>query len=377
MSDGPEEMDLARQIQNVYRALAEHGRAGMPIWITEMGWTSDIKKPEEVNAAATCLLQSYVIAAAEGVERLYWFNLQDWNEAGHLEGWGLVSPEGVVKRTLMQQYRFVRDQLVGAQYLGCRVFGDPAKSEECVAYVFEKNGSTLIAAWPRSSCAPGHGLIASLPAADLVTSPELLTSKARTLDVFQSANFYKYPAPPRHDKLMARTPEKASPLVNASFEKLDRDNDVRLHKPKPYGWQFGKFSGGHDRGKFEVTDGATTGSKAVALHQTTDSLWQSWPIPALPGESFRLTAKVRAENATGENSVQLNFYGNTGWGDRGGPQSATTTGTTEGWRTVEISGTAPANADVLRVNCVSMGNRGMVAFDDLVLTRTGTAARKF
>jgi hypothetical protein len=81
MSDGPEQMDLARQLENVRAFLKTQGRPDMPIWITEMGWQSSLADTEAVESAARCVAQSYVIAAVEGVAHLFWFNLQDWTDS--------------------------------------------------------------------------------------------------------------------------------------------------------------------------------------------------------------------------------------------------------------------------------------------------------
>ena len=98
------------------------------------------------------------------------------------------------------------------------------------------------------------------------------------------------------------------------------------------------------------------------------AMWQSLPIPAVPGEKYTLTAKIKTTSATGENAVQILYLSGPGWGWKGGPSSQTITGTHD-WQTVTITGTVPEDADVVRVNCVSKGKTGAVLFDDLKLTR--------
>src|SRR5439155_16312422 len=72
MADGPEEMHLGRQIDNVRKAMEKIGRKDIPIWITEMGWIADINNPDEVAAQCRYMVQSHVIALAHGVEKLFW-----------------------------------------------------------------------------------------------------------------------------------------------------------------------------------------------------------------------------------------------------------------------------------------------------------------
>jgi hypothetical protein len=62
---------------------------------------------------------------------------------------------------------------------------------------------------------------------------------------------------------------------------------------------------------------------------------------------------VKSSGASGENGVQMLFLAGPGWGWKGGPMSKSITGTSDGWQTVTVSGTVPADADVVRVNLVS------------------------
>jgi hypothetical protein len=353
MSDGPEQMDLARQLRNVRTFLRQQGRPDLPVWITEMGWMSALGDEAAMDRAGRCMWQSYVIAASEGVERLFWFNLQDWNEGGHLEGWGLISPEMKPKKTLAA-YRRLADTLAGAQFAGYL----PVKGG--AGYVFRRGGKDILVVWARR-----RGTVA------LPVGPQ-----ARATDIYGGA------VPVENGRLLAGdgpvtvegaarsllaqvslrppAPETDNLIVNPAFEEPDAQS-------VPYGWHRGMFYGGADKGAFGLEK--TDRGNALTLRRTEDAFWQSWPVPAMPGERYTLTAEVKTAGATGENGVQILFLSGPGWGWKGGPVSPTATGTTGEWKTVTVTGTVPDDADVVRVNLVSKNNTGTVLFRSVRLTR--------
>jgi hypothetical protein len=358
MADGPEEMQLARQIENVHAVMAQIGRPEIPIWITEMGWIADINKPDEVAAQCKYMVQSHVIALAGGVEKLFWFNLQDWKEGEKLEGWGMLSPEGKAKAT-GTVYRFLVDKLGGAKFLGCLPLQNGS------AYLFERAGKTVVIAWAR------RGQQTSFPVS--TSAKAYMLDNARWKDggnipIVASLQMYFDDRPRLIEfarklelgDVVKRLPEDQNLVVNPSFEMSDHG--------EIYGWHKGVFYGGEDKGTFERSTDSTDGKYSAALSKAESALWQSYPIPALPGEKYTLTAKIKTTAATGANGVQILFLSGPGWGWKGGPMSASITGTNE-WQTVHVTGTVPADADVVRVNLVSKNNTGQVLFDDVHLER--------
>lgn len=355
MADGPEEMDLPRQIENVRNVMEKHGRSGIPMWITEMGWTCDIKNSKDVDNQARYLVESYVIAAAMGIERLFWFGLQDWNENGHLQGWGLISPNFKPKRTV-GAYRTMVSKLTGARFQG---YLDLTSG---TAYVFSRDKKgPLVVAWAHRWQKAELPLPAKAAATNVYG--EKMKPKGRTLVVEDNTPVYvEFSAPAEFAGLSKSRPQPASILVNPSFE----DSDTTI----PYGWNMGFFYGGWDKGKFGVNEAdPAAGKRAVTLSQTTEALWQSWPIPCVPGEQYTLRARMRTKDATGENFAQLYFLTGPGWGAGGNRKSSPITGTTNGWMQVEVSGVVPEGSDMLRINLSSANNSGTVEFDDLSLTR--------
>lgn len=352
MSDGPEQMDLARQLEDVKATLAANGRPGLPIWITEMGWTSSVADKTAQDRNNAYLVQSYAIAAAEGVSHLFWFNLQDWNEGGKLQGWGLMSPEGKPKTTLTA-YRHLADSLRGAAFRGYLPLSDGLgcafqRGNKRTLVVWANRGRTLslpVGGSARATDVIGRSVPAHNGQIALTASPIYVTNPPRTLWVKLSR---ARPAP-RAENL----------VVNGTLAEADDKG--------AYGWHKGVFYGGGDKGTFGVT-AEPDGHRSLSLASTTDALWESWPVPALPGETYTLSARVKTTSATGENGVQILFLSGPGWGWKGGPTSAAVTGTSD-WQTVTVSGTVPDDADVVRVNLESKKNTGTVQFRDIRLTR--------
>lgn len=355
-SDGPEQMDLARQIENVRTTMNVLGRPRIPLWITEMGWQADPKKPIELDQQARYLVQSYVIAAAHRVERLYWFNLQDWTENGKLEGWGLITADFKPKRALTA-YRVMKQMLLGSTFTSARVLQDQDGHRFFVS-VFQAPGDhVIVVAWtPRKQQAMiplRHSQITTLLGETRMIE-DGQTSVTDSPIYIQDGlmRFLKYPAPAEPENL----------LTNGSFE--DAESTF------PYGWNAGMFYGGSDQGEFSIKQGnAKDGNRSAALARTDDAMWNSWPTPAMPGEQYTLQGNIKMTSATGKNYAQILFLGGPGWSWKDGPKSDSQTGSSEEWKPFSITGTVPEDADVVRVNLVSKGNTGEVFFDGLRFTR--------
>lgn len=344
MSDGPEQMYLAQQIENVLRVLKAYGRPQLPIWITEMGWMSSMDDTQGIQRAATYLVQSYVIAIAEGVQHLFWFNEQDWIENNKLQGWGLLSPDMRPKQTFFA-YQHLSRFLEGARFVGYLPMANG------VGYLFRKGETERLVAWAH------RGLHALLP---LVRPHPVLTNMFGATLVVQNSQPEIGETPVFVDDV-ARTFERALPVTQSLPQPSQWIVNGDLHEideKGAYGWHKGVFYGGNTKGDF-FTDPL---SHALGLANTQDALWESWPIPIVPGDRYRLSVEMRVEQATGENEAQILFLSGPGWGWLGGPTTQNVTGTTEGWRTLMVEATAPKEADFLRVNLWSKGNVGRVLF---------------
>lgn len=351
MADGPDEMDLGRQIDNMRTLLNRNGLTTMPLWITEMGWQADPAKPKEVDAQARYMAQSYAIAAARGVERLYWFNLQDWMEDGKLMGWGLASKELRLKRS-SQAFKVMRSKLEGKKFRGYALFAEAKPGTESAGYVFDD----MMIAW-----APRGRSLSIICKASAVTDIYGTSIPVKDNNVVLTDSPLYVDLADKGFPVVSDPPRKANLLVNSSFD---------MDGAQPYAWHRGMFYGGDDKGGYGVSTTCTIdGGRAAVLSKTENALWQSYPVPAMPGEEYTLRASIKADHATGENCVQILYLSGPGWGYKGGPKTESITGSTEGWKLVEVKGTVPHDADVVRVNLVSKNNTGTAYFDNLTLMR--------
>lgn len=359
MADGPEEMHFARQIRNMKWATDKIGRKGIPLWITEMGWTADIARPDEVAKQCRYMVQAHAVALAGGIERMAWFNLQDWREDKRIEGWGMVSPEGKIKPTL-GVYRAMVEQLDGCRFKGYLPI------EGGVAAVFERfkrmpasGPEKVVIAWAKRGREATLELPVPAPVYDLSGKPLALSGQS-----------FRLSADPVYVVFPARVQLDTTPLL-AEPQNLLVNGDIEEGSPADaYGWHQGVFYGGADKGTFSIDSSvASSGQRSLRIGPADDAMWQSFPIPARPGERFTVTGKVRSRDATGENCLQLLYLSGPGWGWKGGPKSESLIGTSD-WKSFTLTGVVPDDADVVRVNCISKGNTGTVWFDELSVTAT-------
>lgn len=414
LADGPEEMFLHRQLRNVRRVLARYDCTTMPIWITEMGWHSYPNRRQSVELASAYLVMSYVAAASEGIERLFWFNVEDWEEGGHREAWGFLTPKGRSEKRSAIAYRTMVDQLTGARFEGCLdvpgaavyAFSTP---DDRAAQSGETPGQP-----PRASLAVAYalppGIGSRIQPALVPPVVALLDKETRKTQKFASARNASgrdtvvvtdlfggasatnggwvslttspvYIRLPRNKTFGELSPTRSEPdslIVNGNLDVLERNGT-------PRGWNKGLFSGGQNGGIYGVEKGSVPVSikrrksdapgqekrrpeVAVTLAQTTHAVWQSWPVPCMPGERFRATASIRATSATGTNALQVQFFKGPGWGLSDAPASTPVTGTSAEWQPVTVEATCPPDACSFRVNLLSRNNTGKVAFDHVEVT---------
>lgn len=86
-SIGPDEGGLGAQIDRHRELLAKHGFHG-PIWLTEIGHRTPGTEGHTFVSEedqARYLARTFAIAREHGVEKVFWFNLQDWEEH-----WGII-----------------------------------------------------------------------------------------------------------------------------------------------------------------------------------------------------------------------------------------------------------------------------------------------
>ena len=109
MAGGPGSQRLGELLEMANDCIASTGK-DKPLWITEMGWTSS--SSEEDARQAAYLTQSYVIAAVQGVDKLFWFKLEDWSEK-----WGIVKADGT-KKPAYKAYQTLTKNLTSPVLVG-------------------------------------------------------------------------------------------------------------------------------------------------------------------------------------------------------------------------------------------------------------------
>ena len=125
-----------------------------------------------------------------------------------------------------------------------------------------------------------------------------------------------------------------------------------------------------------ATDQVRSGSHSAKMTYTgTDTtMWTRWltntsSLTAEPGVTYQASGYAKTLNVTGKASLVINFWdANLAWINQGFGESAKISGTSTGWVSQTVSGTAPTNAKYVRVEMKLVGP-GTVWWDDLTLTR--------
>ncbi|MDD2431646.1 MAG: beta galactosidase jelly roll domain-containing protein [Firmicutes bacterium] len=159
--------------------------------------------------------------------------------------------------------------------------------------------------------------------------------------------------------------DSVSLLKNPSFE-------VPVNTPAKW------TATGTDKNVFFWEEAATvrTGFRAVGL-KGTDALaekegaWMSDIMLVTPGNEYRAQAYVKAEDPTGETTIQIRFYNADGdevLYENERAVSRNLGRRTSDWTRGNLYGTAPEDAAYARVCLVSKDNSGIVWFDDVAFT---------
>lgn len=126
-STGPEAGNLAADLRRLKALLKQYNAANTRIWITEMGNRTipdpyiAAGKPQPSGRVteqqqANYLVRSYAIALSEGVERVFWFNLQDWPN----ETWGTITEKDWRRKPSWYAYRAMASMLTGKKLINAR-----------------------------------------------------------------------------------------------------------------------------------------------------------------------------------------------------------------------------------------------------------------
>ena len=166
------------------------------------------------------------------------------------------------------------------------------------------------------------------------------------------------------------TPALINKLTNGGFETGSGSSAITgyFFWPKPadvpgvsYAWATDQVRSGLHSAKLVYTGTNTA--------QWTRWLTSTASLTAVPGSKYQASGYIKTLNVTGKASLVINFWdANLTWINRGFGESAKISGTSTGWVSRTVSGTAPTNAKYVRVEMKLVGP-GTVWWDDLLLTR--------
>jgi hypothetical protein len=365
-----------QRLETILDILQELNRATKrpkPIWITEIGWTAE-GEHEETNQAIS-LFQTYCLAAAKGVQRVFWFCLEDWSEK-----WGIITVDGQHKKAYTTLKR-ISQAVSGAKFIG---YLPDKLGPQFRGLVFQKEilpnqqGKTkpqnppkkryklILAAW-----ANGHPVCLRLNrgaeianAFGVPVSAENGTVPVGRIPILVS-NFSL-----GRRRLLQKPPSypNANLLTNGDFEEVEKPDQTQKanQTENPTGWSAGRFDGFARSGIFEVRP--TDRGRSAAISQSQDAAWDSWPLPVRPGDVVFVRARVKGLKATGTNAVELHFWNAVGWGWIGFVRSDPIPQGDTDWRDITLTATVPDGAYMVRVDLISINNSGTVLFDDVKLT---------
>ncbi len=331
-----------------------------PLWITEMGWTSN--GAQEDRDQAVYVVQSYVISLANDVEKNFWFCLDDWGEK-----WGLVRSFNPLD---------VKPSYTAYQQL-TKALGSPGK---CAAfegylkmpvgvtcYVFKRaDGQRTLIMW-------GDGRTAKT-----VSFPR--RSRAwRMKDIFG-----KPVDTVGLSLLVGQTPiiitgvgageigpvsKSFNPYLEHKGQNLALNGSMNLLNVEGGAdwWNPGRFEGSAKDGTFATTREGRKNSSCASIAKSGErAAYDQGPTPVDVGKTYKLTGWIKTENATGANQIALFWYSGNMWTYQGNARTENITGT-NGWTKVTVTAKAPEGTSMVRVNLISENNTGTTWFDDVSL----------
>jgi len=369
MGGGPASQGLGELIR-MTRAAATKNRISKPVWITEVGYTTNTD-PENELRQAEYIDQEYVIALTENVRKTFWFTLGDWSErwgiiAGNknVPDWGFTSTKRPKPAYYAVKHLIASLSPAGRRpaYLGYLpdtgkvsaiaflADGDPNKPVLVVWTPFGVHQSLEL---PRG--APLHTLDAhgkTIQIADYVLQatevPVIVTGfKPGTLKAASPAN-----------DVTLRKPG-GNLAMNPSME-LPDGGGVSF-------WEQGRFPSDSKDGKMEWASEGRSGARSLRIAEAKDAAWHNAPIPVWDGKTYTLHAWVKPTGATGVNNIAVVWYSGNMWTWLGQSVSENVTGD-GAWREVTVSGKAPADAVFARITITGKDNTGSVLWDDVTLT---------
>jgi len=372
MGGGPASQGLAEILRMTKAAVTRDG-VTKPLWITEIGWTTDTTLESELRQAEY-LVQEYTVAIAECVEKVFWFTLGDWAER-----WGLLAgrqniPDFGYTSTYRTKRGFYalkhltnrlapgggRPRFLGylpaPEGVTAMAFLADGDAKKPVAVLWTDFGRT--ATFPLGQAAGlhalnAHGKTVQMRDGSIALDHVPVTVVGYKPGALKAASAVKDPTRLVPGENIARNPGM----------ELGSGND-------PHFWGEGRFPDQSKDATLGWSQDAHSGARSLSISAAKDGAWHSTPIPVWEGRRYTLRAWVKPAAATGDNRLILMWYTGNLWTWISQEVSGNVTGTGD-WQAVTISGVAPKNAVFARITLASKDNTGQVHFDDVTLAEGG------
>lgn len=369
MGGSPASQGLAETLRMTKAAITKNG-VQKPLWITEVGWTTDTT-PESERRQAEFLVQEYTVSLAENVRKIFWFTLGDWAErwgiiAGkkNIPDWGYtstrrakpafyalkhltdaLSPTG--KRPMFLGYLPSKENVTAMAFLGD---GD---SRQPVLVLWAPHGEIRTVSLGQK--AGLRALNAHGKSVEIVEG-RILATEVPVLVTGHKPGALKAAAP-KNDPTIRRP--GVNLLINPSME-FAEGTDVSF-------WSPGRFPDESKQATLTWLPAGRSGKHALGMINARDGAWHSVPVPVWAGKTYTLSAWVKPTAATGENRAVLMWYSGNMWTWLSQEVTESVAGDGD-WRQVTVKGVAPKDAVIARITLISKDNTGSVAWDDVMLT---------
>lgn len=349
-------------ILDIVQELNRATKRPKPLWITEIGWTAEDEQEE--NDQAVSLFQTYCLAAAKGVQRVFWFCLEDWSEK-----WGIFAVDGRPKKAYTT-LKLLSQAVSGAKFIG---YLPDKLGPQFRGLVFRKGHKLILAAWAndrriRLKLNRGAEVVnafgAPVTAQNSTVPVERIPVLVNNFSLGRRRLIQNPPSYPNANLLTNGDFEEESQLPHIPGKELGQTNGANQLKKLP-GWSAGRFDGSARSGIFEVLP--TDRGRSAAISQSQDAAWDSWPIPVRPGDVVVVRARAKGLKATGINAVELHFWNAVGWGWIGAIRSDPLPQGNTDWRDITLTAAVPGGVYMVRVDLVSRNNSGTVLFDNVEL----------
>ena len=335
----------------------------VPIWITEIGWqTAGSLTPTE---QAAYLLQLYAIALARGVERIFWFCLEDFAEP-----WGIMTAG---------QPPQPKESFIAYQQLVSRLSpqGHPPIFEgylplgkDLAVLVFKNSNTELVAIIWCVSCQDTEKMVAAIPKGAILAVWDILGAPVSLpingLLQVSALPYFAILDPSIIGASLRRTlentpfdrPAESNWIYNTSFEIQDNS--------WPRYWVKGSLSGDGTNGNFQSSPDAHTGSMAMALsaNGTDSAILSSLPVPIAPGKKYKLSVYVKGSGLLMAGSVRVDFHGGDQWSYQGNASSGVELSLGQ-WQQITLEEVAPPKAGFARIRLEGTLLSSSIIFDDI------------